>query len=172
MDGAEVYDPEHAFGIFSTFNTDAIKQVNVSKGGFGPQYDDRLSGVIDVIDNEGNRNNFQGTFDLSLIAANLTMSVPLGSLGSISGSIRRTFIDQTIAKWDSSVPPYYFYDGNLKAFLQLGDKDNLTLSYFKSGDNLNFQTETGQPSKSINFYRLGKYGRATAPESRTCRQCP
>jgi hypothetical protein len=145
IDGAQIYDPEHAFGIFSTFNTDAIKQVNVSKGGFGSQYGDRLSGVIDVIDNEGNRNNFQGTFDLSLIAGNLTMSVPLGSLGSISGSFRRTFIDQTIAKWNSNIPPYYFYDANLKAFLQLGDKDNLVLSYFKSVDNLNFQTEQGNP---------------------------
>jgi len=155
VDGAEIYDPEHAFGIFSTFNTDAIKKVEVSKGGFGPQYDDRLSAVIDVIDNEGNRNNLQGTFDLSLIAANLTLQIPLGSLGSISGSIRRTFIDQTIAKWDSSIPPYYFYDGNLKGFFQLGDKDNLTLSYFKSGDNLNFQTDASNPQSPSIFINWG-----------------
>lgn len=145
IDGAEIYDPEHAFGIFSTFNTDAIKKVEVSKGGFGPQYDDRLSSVIDVIDKDGNRNHFEGTLDVSLIAANLTLSVPLGSLGSISGSIRRTYIDQTYAKIDKNIPPYYFYDGNLKAFLQLSYRDNLTLSYFKSGDNLNFQTERGNP---------------------------
>lgn len=154
IDGAQIYDPEHAFGIFSTFNTDAIKKVDVSEGGFGPQYDDRLSAVIDVIDNEGNRNNFQSTFDLSLIAANLTMSVPLGSLGSISGSFRRTYIDQTYAKWDSNIPPYYFYDRNLKAFLQLSDKDNLTLSYFNSGDNLNYQLQQGNaqsPSIFINW---------------------
>ncbi len=152
VDGAEIYDPEHAFGIFSTFNTDAIKRVDVSKGGFGPQYDDRLSSVIDVIDNEGNRNNIQGTFDLSLIAGNLTMSFPLGSLGSISGSFRRTYIDATYAKWDSNIPPYYFFDGNLKAFLQFGDKDNLTLSYFNSGDYLNYLVDQGNPqSPSINI---------------------
>jgi CarboxypepD_reg-like domain/TonB-dependent Receptor Plug Domain/TonB dependent receptor-like, beta-barrel len=143
IDGAEIYDPEHAFGIFSSFNTDAIKEVEISKGGFGPQYDDRLSAVIDVIDNDGDRNSFRGTFDLSLIAANLTLQMPLGSLGSISGSFRRTYIDQTIAKWDSDVPPYYFLDGNLKAFLQLSDEDVLTLSYFGSSDNLNFQTQQG-----------------------------
>ncbi len=154
VDGAEIYDPEHAFGIFSTFNTYAIKKVEVSEGGFGPQYDDRLSSVIDVIDKDGNRHRLQGTFDLSLIAANLTLSVPLGSLGSISGSFRRTFIDLTVAKFDKNIPPYYFFDGNLKAFLQLGDKDNLTLSYFKSGDNLNYQLSQGtaqNPSILINW---------------------
>ncbi len=145
VDGAEVYDPEHAFGIFSTFNTNAIKKVEVSEGGFGPQYDDRLSSVIDVIDKDGNRNHFEGTFDLSLIAANLTLSVPLGSLGSISGSFRRSFIDLTAAKFDKNIPPYYFFDGNLKAFLQLSGRDNLTLSYFNSGDNLNYQLEQGNP---------------------------
>ncbi len=152
VDGAEIYDPEHAFGIFSTFNTYAIKKVDVSKGGFGPQYDDRLSSVIDVIDNDGNRNKIQGTFDLSLIAGNLTMSFPLGSLGSISGSFRRTYIDATYAKWDTQIPPYYFFDGNLKAFLQLSDKDNLTLSYFNSGDYLNYIVDQSNPqSPAINI---------------------
>jgi len=60
--------------------------------------------VINVIDKEGNRNHLQGTFDLSLIAGNLTLSVPLGSLGSISGSFRRTFIDLTVAKFDKNIP--------------------------------------------------------------------
>ncbi len=155
VDGAEIYDPEHAFGIFSTFNTDAIKKVEVYKGGFGPQFDDRLSSVIDVIDNDGNRNNFQGTFDLSLIAANLTLTYPLGSLGSISGSFRRTYIDQTYARIDKNIPPYYFFDGNLKAFLQLSDNDNLTLSYFDSGDNLNYQFEQGNPQSPSIIIKWG-----------------
>ncbi len=155
VDGAEIYDPEHAFGIFSTFNTYAIKKVDVYKGGFGPQFDDRLSSVIDVIDKDGNRNQFQGTFDLSLIAANLTLSYPLGSLGSISGSFRRTYIDQTYAKIDKNIPPYYFFDGNLKAFLQLSDNDNLTLSYFNSGDNLNYQFEQGNPQSPSIIIKWG-----------------
>lgn len=147
IDVAEIYDPNHALGIFSTFNTDAIKKVEVFKGGFGPQFDDRLSSVIDVIDDDGNRNHFRGIFDLSLIAANLTLQVPLGSLGSISGSFRRTYIDLTAARIDKSIPPYYFYDGNFKAFLQLSGKDNLTLSFFKTYDNLSVQ----QAQSSLDF---------------------
>jgi len=155
IDGTEIYNPEHAFGIFSTFNTNAIKKVDVSKGGFGAEYGGRLSSVIDVIDLDGNRNKFEGNFNLSLIAANLTLQMPLGSIGSISGSFRRTYIDQTYAKFIKNLPNYYFYDGNLKGFFQLGDKDNLTASYFGSRDNLNFQVDNTSPQSPHVLYDWG-----------------
>ncbi len=155
IDGAEIYNPEHAFGIFSTFNTNAIKKVEVSKGGFGAEYGDRLSSVIDVTNLDGNRNHFEGDFNLSLIAASLTLQMPLGSIGSLSGSFRRTYIDQTYSKFIKNLPDYYFYDGNLKGFFQLGDKDNITASYFSSKDNLNFQTNTSLPQSPQVLYDWG-----------------
>lgn len=139
LDGAEIYNPEHGFGIFSTFNTNAIKEVKVSKGGFGAEYGDRLSSVIDVIDLDGNRNKFEGVFNASLIAADITLQVPVGSIGSVSGSFRRTYIDLTYAKWSKDIPDYYFYDGNMKGSFNLSDKDILTLSYFNGKDNLDYQ---------------------------------
>jgi len=53
IDGTDVYNPEHAFGIFSTFNTNAIKKVEMSKGGFGAEYGGRLSSVLNVTNLEG-----------------------------------------------------------------------------------------------------------------------
>jgi hypothetical protein len=141
VDGTDVYNPEHAFGIFSTFNTDAIKKVEVSKGGFGAEYGGRLSSVIDVTNLDGNRNNFEGIFNLSLISGAATLQMPVGSIGSISGSFRRTYIDQTYAKWIKEVPDYYFYDGNLKGFFELSEKDKLSISYFKSFDDLDFKLD-------------------------------
>ncbi len=155
VDGAEIYNPEHAFGIFSTFNTNAIKRVEVSKGGFGAEYGDRLSSVINVINLEGNRKKFQGDFNLSLIAASLTLQSPIGSIGSISGSFRRTYIDQTYAKFIKNLPSYYFDDGNLKAFFQFGDKDNLTLSYFGSKDNLDYKIDKTLPQSPHFLYDWG-----------------
>jgi hypothetical protein len=155
IDGAEIYNPEHAFGIFSTFNTNAIKKVDVSKGGFGAQYGDRLSSVIDVINLDGNRNNFEGNFNLSLIAASLTLQMPIGSIGSISGSFRRTYIDQTYSKFIKDLPNYYFYDGNLKGFFQLGERDNITASYFSSKDNLDFQIDNSNPQSPKVTYDWG-----------------
>ena len=138
IDGTDVYNPEHAFGIFSTFNTYAIKKVEVSKGGFGAEYGGRLSSVIDVTNLDGNRNNFEGVFNLSMLSGSTTLQMPIGSIGSISGSFRRTYIDQTYAKWIKEVPDYYFYDGNLKGFFDLSESDKLSVSYFNSHDNLNY----------------------------------
>ena len=155
IDGAEIYNPEHAFGIFSAFNTNAIKKVEVSKGGFGAQYDDHLSSVINVINLDGNRNEFEGVANLSLIAAEATLQAPVGSFGSVSGSFRRTYIDQTYAKWSNDIPDYYFYDGNIKGFFQLGDMDNLTLSYFDGKDILNYQFDKTVSQSPKLYYDWG-----------------
>lgn len=134
IDGTDVYNPEHAFGLFSTFNTDAIKQVDLSKGGFGAERGGRLSSIIDVTNLDGNRNAFEGKAGISLLSARTTLQTPLGSVGSLSGSIRRTYFDQTIAKAIDDVPDYYFYDGNIKAFLDLNANNNLTISGYGGRD--------------------------------------
>lgn len=136
IDGTDVYNPEHAFGFFSTFNTDAIKKVEMYKGGFGAEYGGRLSSVLNVTNIDGNRNNFQGIVNVSLLSAKMTLQSPLGDFGSISGSFRRTYLDQTIAKMVDDIPDYYFYDGNLKAFLDLSNTDKLSISFYGGKDNL------------------------------------
>jgi hypothetical protein len=155
VDGTDVYNPEHAFGIFSTFNTDAIKKVEVYKGGFGAEYGGRLSSVINITNNDGNRNNFEGKASLSLLSLSTTFSSPIGSIGSLSGSIRRTYIDQTLAKWINDVPDYYFIDGNLKAFFDINKSNKLSISFFGSNDDLNFIFDKDR-KESISFnYRWG-----------------
>ncbi len=155
IDGAPIYNPEHAFGIFSTFNTDAIKRVMVSKGGFGAQYGDRLSSVIAVTELDGDRKKFEGNANISLIAASATVQMPTWSFGSIAGSFRRTYIDQTYAKFIKDLPNYYFDDGNLTGKFQLGDRDNITLSYFGSEDNLNYQFDKSTPNSPLVTYNWG-----------------
>ena len=103
--------------VFFYFQYRCDKKVEVFKGGFGAEYGGRLSSVINITNNDGNRNKFEGKVSVSLLALNTTLQTPLGSFGSLSGSIRRTYIDQTLAKWIDDVPDYYFIDGNLKAFL-------------------------------------------------------
>ncbi|GJQ61922.1 MAG: TonB-dependent receptor [Melioribacteraceae bacterium] len=159
IDGTDVYNPEHAFGIFSTFNTNAIKKVEISKGGFGAEYGGRLSSVLDVTNLDGNRNNFEGVFNLSLLSASTTLQTPIGSIGSLSGSFRRTYIDQTLAKAIDDVPDYYFYDTNLKAFFDLGKKDKLTISFFNSLDDLDFSLDK-DAEESLSF--LYDWGNTTA----------
>jgi hypothetical protein len=138
IDGADVYNPQHAFGLFSTFNTDAIKHVELSKGGFGAEYGDRLSSVLHVTHLDGNREEFEGSASISLLSAKTTLQMPLGRAGSLSGSLRRTYFDKTIAQAIDDVPDYYFYDGNLKAFFDLNSNNKLTLSAYGGQDFLDF----------------------------------
>jgi len=138
IDGSDVYNPEHAFGLFSTFNTDAIKHVDLSKGGFGAQHGGRLSSIMNVTYLDGNREKFEGIASVSLLSAKATLQMPLGKIGSISGSFRRTYFDQTVARFIDDIPDYYFYDGNLKAFFDLDANNKITISFFRGRDNLDF----------------------------------
>jgi hypothetical protein len=155
VDGTDVYNPEHAFGLFSTFNTNAIKKIELSKGGFSAEYGGRLSSILSVTNLDGNRNNFQGDLSVSLLSGAVTLQTPIGSIGSVSGSFRRTYLDQTVAKFIDEVPPYYFYDGNLKAFFDLDDEDKLTFSLFDSKDNLDYTFEKNSQDKVGFHYDWG-----------------
>jgi hypothetical protein len=155
VDGTDVYNPEHAFGLFSTFNTNAIKKIELSKGGFSAEFGGRLSSILSVTNLDGNRNNFQGDLSVSLLSGAVTLQTPIGSIGSVSGSFRRTYLDQTVAKFIDEVPPYYFYDGNLKAFFDLDDEDKLTFSLFDSKDNLDYTFEKNSQDKVGFHYDWG-----------------
>ena len=141
LDEAVVYNANHLFGFFSTFNTDAIKDLKLYKGGFPAQYGGRLSSVIDVRMKEGNNRKLSGTGGIGLITSRLTLEGPMQKEKSsfiVSG--RRTYVDiftRQVNKANEDkvdynpIPDYYFYDLNTKANFTLGEKDRLFLSgYF------------------------------------------
>jgi len=138
VDGADVYNPEHAFGLFSTFNTDAIKDIEISKGGFSADYGGRLSSVIDVTNLDGNRNHFEGTAEISLLSAKATVQLPMWNFGSLSASYRRTYIGETAKLFVDDIPDYYFYDGHVKAFFDIDADNKLTFSVYNGRDDLNY----------------------------------
>jgi len=68
LDEATVYNASHLFGFFSTFNADAVKDVELYKGDFPARYGGRLSSVIDVKLRDGNKKKLSGTGGIGLIA--------------------------------------------------------------------------------------------------------
>ena len=60
LDEAIVYNANHLFGFFSLFNGDALRSVELVKGGFPSRYGGRLSSVIDLNMKEGNNKKFAG----------------------------------------------------------------------------------------------------------------
>ena len=147
LDGTVVYNPTHLFGFFSTFNSDAIKDVELSKGGYPAEYGGRLSSVLNITNIDGDRMKFQGKGSISLISSRLTAEGPLGN-GSYFFSGRRTYFDQMVklAHRDTGanvLPLYYFYDANGKINQDIGENDKISVVGYIGKDNLHYNVDRG-----------------------------
>ncbi len=140
LDEAPVYNASHLLGFFSTFNSDAIKDVSVYKGGMPAQYGGRLASVLDIKMNEGNRKEFTAEGGIGLISSRAKIEAPIvKDKGSFMISARRTYLDAFLAlSPDSSINgnTLYFYDVNAKANYQLDDRNTLYLSGYFGRDKL------------------------------------
>ncbi|MDP2413916.1 TonB-dependent receptor [Daejeonella sp.] len=147
LDEAPVYNASHLLGFFSTFNSDAIKDVSVFKGGMPAQYGGRLSSVLDIRMNDGNKKEFTAEGGIGLISSRLKVEGPLikdKSSFMISG--RRTYADAFLAlSKDSSINKntLYFYDLNAKVNYQIDDKNTLYLSGYFGRDELGLSETFG-----------------------------
>jgi len=139
LDDIDVYNPNHFGGIFSTFNTDAIENVELMKGGFPAKYGGRLSSVLNVINLDGNRKYHQGVARVSLISANTTLQGPWKfgkQKGSYMASFRRTYLELLKSAMNLEMPDYYFYDGHAKVNYDINEKDKLNVSTYFGKDKL------------------------------------
>lgn len=154
LDEAPVYNANHLFGFFSTFNSDAVKGVRLFKGGYPAEYGGKLSSVIDVRLKEGNQKRFAGSGGLGLIASRLTLEGPIvRDKASFVLSGRRTYFDvftrllnqlnEDNAAWNP-IPDYFFYDLNGKVNVKLGEKDHLFLSGYLGRDVFGFSSNNFQ----------------------------
>lgn len=140
LDEAPVYNASHLLGFFSTFNSDAIKDLSVYKGGMPAQYGGRLASVLDIKMNDGNRKEFTAEGGIGLISSRLKVEGPIvKDKGSFMISARRTYLDAFLKlSPDSSINKntLYFYDVNAKANYQLDDKNTIYLSGYFGRDKL------------------------------------
>lgn len=144
LDEAQVYNASHLFGFFSVFNSDAIKNVNLIKGGMPANYGGRISSVLEVRMNEGNNKKFGVKGGLGLISSRFTVEGPIvKNKGSFIFSARRTYIDVLSKPLIKKSSPYrgtsyYFYDLNFKANYRLGKNDRIFLSSYYGKDEFSF----------------------------------
>lgn len=134
LDEATVYNAFHLFGFFSLFNGDALKKIELTKGGFPARYGGRLSSVIDMSMKEGNKQKFKGEAGIGVISSRFLLEGPIKKdKSSFLFSVRRTYIDALIAPFQpaSSRGGYYFYDLNAKVNYEFNPKNRLFVSgYF------------------------------------------
>mgnify|MGYP001795348320 CR=1 FL=1 len=147
LDEAPVYNPSHLLGFFSVFNSDALKDVTVYKGGMAAEYGGRTSSVMDIRMKDGNNKKFSAQGGIGLISSRLTLEGPIvQNKGSFIVSGRRTYADLfTGLSSDPAIQntTLYFYDLNLKANYRIGEKDRLFLSGYFGRDKFGFSDDFG-----------------------------
>jgi hypothetical protein len=155
LDDAIVYNTGHLFGFFSIFNSDAIKNVSLIKGGMPAQYGGRLSSVLDISMKEGNDKKFQVEGGIGLIASRISIQGPIKkNKASFIISARRTYIDALTKPFIKKTSQfygsgYYFYDLNAKMNYKFSEKDRLYISGYFGRDVFNFVN--GKRSLDVNI---------------------
>ena len=171
LDGMTVYHVDHFFGLFSAFNTDALKDIQLYAGGFPAKFGGRVSSVVNLTGKAGDEKNFRASGGINLLSARGVIEIPLGR-GSLLLSGRRSYTDVirsglygklfSFAGQGSSAntpaqqggrggrfqqqqvePSFYFYDLNGKLTYRLSNKDVATVSIYRGLDNLDQSQAVG-----------------------------
>lgn len=168
LDGFTVYHVDHFYGFFSAFNSDAIKDIQLFKGGFPAKYGGRISSVMDLTGKTGNSNKLSFSGGLSLLSANATVEIPIGDKANLLIAGRRSYTDILKSGLYNSIfdlyndsepvngnnlsnfnrfqqnqtqPSFYFYDLNTKFSYKPSDKDIISVSMYNGQDNLDSSRE-------------------------------
>jgi len=162
LDGAQVYNATHLFGFFSIFNSDAIKDVSLYKGGMPAAYGGRLSSVLDIKMDEGNNNKYAFEGGIGLISSRIKAEGPIvKGKSSFMVSARRTYADVFLKlSGDTSLSgsELYFYDLNAKLNYHINDKNTLYFSSYYGKDDIalkdNFGTNWGNTAISFRWNHI------------------
>ncbi|MBR4689141.1 MAG: TonB-dependent receptor [Bacteroidales bacterium] len=153
LDDAPVYNASHMMGMFSVFNGDAIKDANLYKGSMSAEYGGRLSSVLDVTMQEGNRETFHGQGGIGTISSRVELEGPIQKDKSsylIAG--RRTYADIFLKlRRDSSLrqTKLHFYDVNYKVSDVINEKNKIELSGYMGRDVFKFRDMFGMDGGNI-----------------------
>jgi outer membrane receptor for ferrienterochelin and colicin len=164
IDGVPLYNPGHALGVFSIFNSNIIKSVSLVKGGVPARYGGRLSSVLDIHTRDGNMNQMSGEMSLSTIAFKGSLEGPLKKgKSSYLLSYRRTYMDVWLNELNryllsgtnkTANTGYYFQDVNLKLNFNPGTKHKIQFNFYSGNDD--FINELSASSQLLNDKEINK----------------
>ena len=142
---ATIYNPSHFFGMFSAFNPDVVKDVELYKSSIPAKYGGRLSSVLDITSREGNKKEFTGTAGIGALTSRLEIEGPLiKDKTSFILAGRTTYSDWLL----NLLPDQYknsrasFYDVNLNISHELNKNNSLYLTGYISQDHFNLNNDT------------------------------
>lgn len=147
LDEAPVFNSSHMLGFFSVFNPDAVKDINLIKGGIPSRYGGRISSILDIRMKEGNSKEFDATGGIGTIFSRLAIEAPIvKDKASFIIAARRSYID-VLTKLTTDVlddgAALNFYDLTLKTNYNINDKNRVFVSGYLGRDNFKFDAQQG-----------------------------
>ncbi len=137
FNGATIYNPFHAMGIFSVIDPEMISTVEFYKGGFNADYGGRISSILNIVTRDGNKNSYHAIGSASLLSGKLAFEGPI-SHGSFIITGRKSYFSDILKKYlNNQSAPFDFFDFSFKVnygnpnFLQ---NSKFILYGFSSGD--------------------------------------
>jgi hypothetical protein len=137
LDGMKIYNPFHAFGLFSIFDPDILKSAEVFTGGFPADYGGRLSSVINILSRDGNASSYAGHANLNFLSSKLQLEGPISQNLQLIATGRKSVFSETFKRFLNQTVPLSFYDALIKATFKRPDsQDKYSVQAFLSRDDL------------------------------------
>ncbi len=141
-------------GAVGLLNVDLISDVNFYAGGFSSMYGGRLSSVTDIRFREGNREEFDGQLEMSMVNAGAVFEGPVfGKKGSAVISVRQSYLDLLIKNTSLTVVPKYG-DFQGKITFDIDPKNRVTVLGIGGYDKSEFNRDQAIEDHNLSF---GKY---------------
>ncbi|MEZ5045702.1 MAG: TonB-dependent receptor [Chitinophagaceae bacterium] len=152
LDGMTIYNPFHSIGLYSVFETDAIRSVDVMSGGFSVENGDRTSAIVSVITKDGNKKQHTQKISINPILAKLFVEGPIAGFKSDStftvsyiASLKHSYLQSSskalygfLGEPYKSKLPYTFTDAYGKINMSSTNGSKLNIFGFSFRDRVNF----------------------------------
>ena len=77
FNGGTVYNPTHLFGLFTSFNSDAVEDVELFKSSVPVEYGGRISSVLKVTSKEANMQKLTGQASIGVLTSKANLEIPI-----------------------------------------------------------------------------------------------
>lgn len=174
LDGVTIYNPFHSIGLYSVFETDAIRSADIHTAGFGAEFGNRTSAILDIRTKDGNKNRISGKLSASPIMARGMLEGPLSRAKKEGGgsttfllSVKHSYLESTSKSLYSSFGepfesglPYTFTDLYGKVTFNSDNGSKLNLFGFNFDDKAKILNPTTDET-SADFHWKARGGGAT-----------
>jgi hypothetical protein len=158
LDGLTVYNPFHSIGLFSVFDSDILKSVDVYSAGFSSEYGGRISAIVDVKTRDGNKNKFSGKVNSSPFNSKVLLEGPLKKYEAGKSSIsfivsyKNSYLNKSAPVFypnvNDGILPYSFSDLYSKLSFNSAKGSSMSIFGFDYSDAVDFPNSTSYNWKS------------------------